>query len=200
MLPLASGLLSPNPGLFFWTFVVFVLLLFILSKFAWRPITASLGERERTIDESIRRAENALAEARQLQADNEAARRDAEAQARKLLSDANEAADRVRADRKVELDAELAARRQQAEAELDRQQPDAPRRTPQRSGRPRHAGRRARAPPEGGRARSSAASWTTSSPRCRRTERMVNGQQPMVNGQCSTGKPPASHSSLTIGH
>jgi len=121
MLPLAAGLLSPNPGLIFWTLVVFTILLFLLSKFAWKPITASLTEREKTIDESIRRAENALAEARQLQANNEAARRDAEAQARRLIAEANEAAERVRTDRLAQLDTELAARRQQAEAELERQ-------------------------------------------------------------------------------
>jgi F-type H+-transporting ATPase subunit b len=121
MMPLAAGLLSPNPGLFVWTLVVFGLLLFLLSKFAWKPIAASLTEREKTIEESIQRAENALAEARQLQSDNEAARREAEAQARRLIADANEAAERVRTDRLAQLDAELTARRAQADAELDRQ-------------------------------------------------------------------------------
>lgn len=118
---LAANLLAPNAGLIFWTFIIFSLLLWLLSKFAWGPVTKALSEREQTIDASIRRAESALAEAKQLQADNDAARRAAEADARKLLADANEAADRARAQRLDELNTELATRRVQAEADLERQ-------------------------------------------------------------------------------
>lgn len=118
---LAANLLAPNAGLIFWTFVIFSILLWLLSKYAWGPVTKALADREQTIDVSIRRAEDALAEARQLQADNDAARRAAEADARRLLSEANEAADRTRAARLDELNQELATRRAQADAELDRQ-------------------------------------------------------------------------------
>lgn len=118
---LAANLLAPNAGLIFWTAIIFSLLLVLLSKFAWGPVTKALAEREQTIDASIRRAELALAEAKQLQADNDAARRAAEADARKLLADANEAADRARTQRVDELNAELAQRREQAEADLERQ-------------------------------------------------------------------------------
>lgn len=118
---LAANLLAPNAGLIFWTFVIFSILLWLLSKYAWGPVTKALADREQTIDASIRRAEDALAEARQLQADNDAARRAAEADARRLLSEANEAADRTRAARLDELNQELATRRAQADAELDRQ-------------------------------------------------------------------------------
>ncbi|MCA0269144.1 MAG: F0F1 ATP synthase subunit B [Bacteroidetes bacterium] len=118
---LAANLLAPNAGLIFWTAIIFTLLLFLLGKFAWGPVTKALAEREQTIDASIRRAELALAEAKQLQADNDAARRAAEADARKLLADANEAADRARTQRVDELNAELAQRREQAEADLERQ-------------------------------------------------------------------------------
>lgn len=118
---LAANLLAPNAGLIFWTFVIFSILLFVLSKFAWGPVTKALAEREQTIDASISRAERALAEAKQLQADNDAARRAADADARKLLADANEASDRARAQRLDELNAELAARREQADADLARQ-------------------------------------------------------------------------------
>lgn len=118
---LAANLLAPNAGLIFWTFIIFGLLLWLLSKFAWGPVTKALAEREHTIDASMRRAELALAEAKQLQADNDAARRAAEADARKLLADANEAADRARSQRLDELNHELAQRREQADAELERQ-------------------------------------------------------------------------------
>ena len=68
----AGGLLSANAGLAFWLGIAFLLLLVLLWKFAWGPILSALTERESTIEESMTRAERALAEAKQLQADNEA--------------------------------------------------------------------------------------------------------------------------------
>jgi F-type H+-transporting ATPase subunit b len=79
------ALLDPKVGLFFFTVVVFLTVYFILRKFAWGPITAALENREETIDASIKRAETALAEARQISEDNQRARRDAEADAQRVL-------------------------------------------------------------------------------------------------------------------
>jgi len=93
---LAVDLLAPNAGLAFWITIVFALLMVLLWRFAWGPMTSALTEREATIEASIRRAEDALAEARQLQADNEKARRDAEAEAQRILREAREAAENAR--------------------------------------------------------------------------------------------------------
>jgi F-type H+-transporting ATPase subunit b len=93
---LAADLLSPNAGLIFWKTLVFGLLLFLLHKFAWKPITTALNAREETIDSSIKRAEQALAEARKIQQENDRARRESEAEAQRVLREAREAADRVR--------------------------------------------------------------------------------------------------------
>lgn len=68
---LAANLVSVEPGLIFWKTITFLLLLLVLYKFAWGPIVRALQEREETIDTSLRRAERALAEARQIQAENE---------------------------------------------------------------------------------------------------------------------------------
>src|SRR3982751_3320705 len=48
-----GNLLSPNTGLMFWTLVIFVLLLVILSRFAFRPILAAVEARERALEEAI---------------------------------------------------------------------------------------------------------------------------------------------------
>lgn len=93
---LAADLLSPNAGLIFWKTIVFGLLLFLLYKFAWNPIVTSLRVREETIDSSIKRAERALAEAKQIQQENDKIRREAEAEAQRILREAREAADRAR--------------------------------------------------------------------------------------------------------
>ncbi|HLT48010.1 MAG TPA: F0F1 ATP synthase subunit B [Rubricoccaceae bacterium] len=120
-----SSLLSPHVGLLFWTLVIFGLLLLILRRFAWGPMVGALDEREKTIEESINRAEAALAEARRMQADNEAARREAERQAQAILRAASEEADRRRAEEFEKAKAEAAKFREQARAEIEREKQQA---------------------------------------------------------------------------
>ena len=118
---LAADLLTPNFGLVIWLAIVFLLLLLVLRAFAWKPITSALEDRERNIEESIQRAETALAEARQIQADNERARREAEQEAQRLLREAREAAERLRADEVQKTREEIQRLRDQAQAEIERE-------------------------------------------------------------------------------
>jgi len=118
---LAAGLLSPNWGLAFWMLIAFGLFYVVLSKYAFPAMLGGLKEREQTIEESMTRAERALAEAKKLQADNESARRDAEAQAQRILADARTEADRQRDAAKVTLREELAADKARAQADIERQ-------------------------------------------------------------------------------
>ncbi|HSC54860.1 MAG TPA: F0F1 ATP synthase subunit B [Phnomibacter sp.] len=64
-------LLSPGLGLIIWNFVAFLVLLFLLKKFAWKPILKSLDERETNIADSIATAEKVKAEMALLQSENE---------------------------------------------------------------------------------------------------------------------------------
>ena len=50
-------LITPDFGLLFWTGLVFVLLLFLLTKFAWKPILGAVNEREKKISEALDLAE-----------------------------------------------------------------------------------------------------------------------------------------------
>jgi F-type H+-transporting ATPase subunit b len=99
--------LAINPDLALWTAFVFLVLLAILWKFAWGPISAALHERERAIRENIAQAERQHQEARRLLAEHEArlagaaadvrrlldeARRDAESNKQKILAEAQAAA------------------------------------------------------------------------------------------------------------
>ena len=76
---MGSSLITPDLGTIFWTVVTFVLLAWILGRFAWKPLLAVLEERERTVKASIEQAERARSEA------EEAVRRNQEilAQARR---------------------------------------------------------------------------------------------------------------------
>lgn len=122
---LAQGLLSPGVGVIFWTALSFTILLFILSKYAWKPITAALEEREKTIEDSITRAEKALEEAKRLQSDTDAARREAEKQAQAIMREAREEAERLRSAEVEKTRTQLQAMQAQAQADLERQRQQA---------------------------------------------------------------------------
>ena len=77
-------LITPQLGLLFWQTILFLLLLFILTKFAWKPIMASLHEREDSIESALRMADQAKIEMQQLKAGNE-----------KLLLEARQERDRM---------------------------------------------------------------------------------------------------------
>lgn len=118
---LAVNLLAPNAGLAFWLVLVFLTLLLLMRRFAWGPMISGLSEREQTIETSLRRAEAALAEARQLQADNERARRDAEAQAQQILREAREAAEAARTESLEKERQQVAHLREQFREEMERE-------------------------------------------------------------------------------
>jgi len=65
------GLITPEFGLIFWQLIIFGLLFFLLSKFAWKPIVNSLNEREASIDEAIKLAETTRKEMADLKAGND---------------------------------------------------------------------------------------------------------------------------------
>lgn len=69
----AGGIADINPGLTLWTAITFLLLLVVLSKFAWGPIVKMLNEREGTIREAIESAKKERAEAEKLMAEQKAA-------------------------------------------------------------------------------------------------------------------------------
>lgn len=121
----ASSLLSPHFGLIFWTVIVFGILLFVLGKFAWGPMVSALDEREKTIEESLTRAESALEEARRMQEDNEAARRDAERQAQSILRDARDASDQLRTEEIEKTKGQLAHMQEQARVDIEREKTQA---------------------------------------------------------------------------
>lgn len=96
---ITQGLLDVDFGLFFWVLITFLLFLFILTKFAWRPILNALGDREKAIKESLEAAQKAKEEALRISRDNENAMKEVEAMSQKLRKEAIEEAEALRADR-----------------------------------------------------------------------------------------------------
>lgn len=95
-------LLNPGTGLIVWQAVIFLLLFFILAKFAWKPITESLRVREESIQKALDSAEKAKAEMAQLQADNKKLLEEARQERDQILKDAREIAAKVKDDAKEE--------------------------------------------------------------------------------------------------
>jgi F-type H+-transporting ATPase subunit b len=63
-------LITPGLGLIFWMTVTFSLVLFVLSKFAWKPILGAIKEREQSIENALSSAQKAKEEMEKLQSDN----------------------------------------------------------------------------------------------------------------------------------
>ena len=89
-------LLTPDLGLIFWQLIGFLLLLFLLGKYAWRPILGALNERETSIEQALSAAEKAKAEMAQLKSENEKLLADARKEREAMLRDATAAANKLR--------------------------------------------------------------------------------------------------------
>ncbi len=87
----SNFLVSPDVGLMIWTFLAFLVALFILRKYAWPAITEALEKRQRMIEESIDAAERARAESAALLEEYRARLREARAQAEEIIARARKA-------------------------------------------------------------------------------------------------------------
>lgn len=99
-------LLTPEIGLFIWTLIAFLFVLFILRKFAWKPILKTLNERETGIADSIAAAEKVKEEMKQMQAQNETLLAQAREERSQLLKEAKETKDRIISEAKEQAKAE----------------------------------------------------------------------------------------------
>jgi F-type H+-transporting ATPase subunit b len=88
-------LLVPSFGLIIWTTLVFLLVFYILKKFAWKPILSSLKQRETTIADSIASAERVRAEMAQLKNENEALLAKAREERSLMLKEARDTKDKI---------------------------------------------------------------------------------------------------------
>ena len=75
-------------GLFFWQSIIFIGLLFLLKKYAWGPILSSVNERENSIKDALKAANEARSEMENLQSDNQRILKEARAEKEALLKEA----------------------------------------------------------------------------------------------------------------
>jgi len=102
-------LVSPGIGLIFWMTLSFAILIWVLGKFAWKPIMKSLKERENSIDEALHAADKAREEMKQLKFSNE-----------KLLAEAKDERDAILRDARKLRDKMIDEAREKANQEANR--------------------------------------------------------------------------------
>ena len=93
-----GGLLSPQGGLMFWTLVVFGVLFFVLSKFAFKPILAAVESREAELRELMDQAKADRQEAAEILAEQKQSLNAARVDAQRIIADGRSMAERMRAD------------------------------------------------------------------------------------------------------
>lgn len=106
-------------GLFIWQTIIFVGLIFLLKKFAWKPILDSVNEREEGIKNALLSADNARKEMQNLQSDNQRILQEARMERDSLLKDAREMKEKMVADAKNEAQAQGLKMIEQAKAAIE---------------------------------------------------------------------------------
>jgi F-type H+-transporting ATPase subunit b len=106
-------------GLFIWQTIIFVGLILLLKKFAWKPILDAVNEREEGIKNALLSADNARKEMQNLQADNQRILQEARMERDSLLKEAREMKDKMVADAKNEAQAQGLKMIEQAKAAIE---------------------------------------------------------------------------------
>ena len=126
---LGEALVAPNPGIFIWTLVTFILVLFVLRRFAWGPLLGALETREKSIRDTLEQAQNDRDEAaklleehktlladarRERQEASERGQREAERMKEEILGDARSQRDQMLKQTQEQVDVAM----RQAKAEM----------------------------------------------------------------------------------
>jgi len=101
-------LVTPGIGLIFWMLISFSLVLYVLGKYAWKPIMKGIHQREDTIEKALEAANDAKKEMLQLKAGNEQLLRDAKDERDALMRDARKVKETILEEARVKANEEAA--------------------------------------------------------------------------------------------
>lgn len=106
-------------GLFFWQSLIFLLLIFLLRKFAWKPILDAVNEREEGIKNALLSAEIAKKDMQNLKSDNEKLLAEARVERDVILKEAREIKDKIVSEAKDEAQVQAGKMIEQAKAAIN---------------------------------------------------------------------------------
>ena len=112
------GLVTPDSGTIFWMVIVFGIVLFVLRKFAWKPILNALKDREESITSALNSADLARKEVEGLKADNEKVIAEARREKDTILKEAKEIKEKIIAEAKEKANAETQKSIEQARLQI----------------------------------------------------------------------------------
>ena len=119
-----NPLVQPDPGLFIWTIATFLVLLFLLQKFAWKPLLQALENRQDMIRQSLDDAEQAKTELQRVQEESSRivtkARVDADAIIANSRADAAKLQEELRGKARLEADGIIKNAERQIQQQTDR--------------------------------------------------------------------------------
>lgn len=115
------NLLTPNFGLLLWTLVAFIVVLYVLGKFAWPAIVKGLKQREQGIADSLATAERVMAEMALLKSENEALLATAREERAIMMKEARETKDKIISEAKEQANIEAGKIVAEAQAAINRQ-------------------------------------------------------------------------------
>ncbi len=119
-----NPLVQPDPGLFLWTILTFLVLLVLLAKFAWKPLLALLDRREEMIRQSLDDAEKAKQELQRLQQESKEILSKARVEAQSILAKSRSEAEKlkgeIRQEAKVQADSILRDAEKQIQVETEK--------------------------------------------------------------------------------
>lgn len=108
-------------GLFFWQLIILLIVIFVLGKFAWKPIVNALDEREKGISDALAAAEKAKLEMARLTNENEQLLKEAREERDAILKEAKELKDKIVAEAKNLAQTEGAKLIENAKREIEEQ-------------------------------------------------------------------------------
>ncbi|RZK52067.1 MAG: F0F1 ATP synthase subunit B [Pedobacter sp.] len=114
-------LLIPEVGLVIFQTIAFLLLMFVLGKFAWKPVLAAIKEREQSIDDALNKAELAKQEMARLTSQNEELMKQARAERDEILKEAKTLKDSIVNEAKTSAQTEGAKLIEKARIEIENQ-------------------------------------------------------------------------------
>ncbi|MFY9590362.1 MAG: F0F1 ATP synthase subunit B [Bacteroidales bacterium] len=111
-------IIMPGVGLIFWTSIIFIILLLILGKVAWKPINKMINNRNQSIEDALNMAEKAREEMKQLKAGNEQIMIEARIERDNILKEARELKEQIVAEAKQEARKEVEKLKKNASMEI----------------------------------------------------------------------------------
>jgi F-type H+-transporting ATPase subunit b len=115
------NLLEPHAGLMFWTLIIFVILLVVLSKFAFKPLVAAVEARERALEEAIEGAKRDREAAAALLAEQRTQIEGARSEAQRFIAEGRAAGEKLRNDMLEQTRQQQAELLERARADIDRE-------------------------------------------------------------------------------